>query len=82
MGLTDALRQQPDRKTSSHGKPVNPRANRRSLKAHHEAASPAPPSSTHREAEHKPEGPRPAKVRTGIVSVNGRDVGVMHCQRS
>lgn len=42
----------------------------------------APPSSAHPEpAEQQAAGYQGAKVRTGIVSVNGQDVGVMHCRR-
>ena len=41
----------------------------------------AAPTSAHPDPEQEIESPRPTKVRTGIVSVNGQDVGVMHCRR-
>jgi hypothetical protein len=40
------------------------------------------PSSAHPGPEEEAGVPQPTGVRTGIVSVNGRDVGVMHCRRS
>ena len=40
----------------------------------------APPSS-HQDPEQEIDTHRSTKVRTGIVSVNGQDVGVMHCLR-
>jgi hypothetical protein len=44
----------------------------RTLKPHHNSAV---PTSAHPEQEPEPS----AKVRTGIVSVNGQDVGKMRC---
>ncbi len=42
----------------------------------------ATPSSAHPDpAEQEAANYQSAKVRTGIVSVNGQDVGVMHCRR-
>ena len=45
-------------------------------------ASVPPPSSAHPDPA-EPEGAnnQSAEVRTGIVSVNGQDVGIMHCRR-
>jgi hypothetical protein len=40
------------------------------------------PSSAHPGPEEEPERPQPASGRTGIVSVNGRDVERMHCRQS
>lgn len=40
------------------------------------------PSSAHPDPEREPESPLPAAGRTGIVSVNGRDVERMHCRHS
>lgn len=41
-----------------------------------------PPSSAHPDpADQERANYQSAKVRTGIVSVNGQDVGVMHCRR-
>jgi hypothetical protein len=37
------------------------------------------PASTHPDPEQEKENLPPAKVRTGIVSVNGHDVGQMRC---
>jgi hypothetical protein len=42
----------------------------------------AQPSSAYPDPEQQPESSGPARVRTGIVSVNGQDVGVMHCRPS
>jgi hypothetical protein len=39
----------------------------------------AQPISTHTDPEQERESSPQNKVRTGIVSVNGRDVGEMHC---
>ena len=42
----------------------------------------ATPSSAHPDpAEQEAANYQSEKVRTGIVSVNGQDVGVMHCRR-
>ena len=40
------------------------------------------PSSAYPDPEQEPESPQPAAGRTGIVSVNGRDVERMHCRQS
>lgn len=47
----------------------------RTLKPHRNPADPLSPMSAHPEQESEPS----AKVRTGIVSVNGQDVGKMRC---
>jgi len=39
------------------------------------------PTSAHPDPEQGAENPPPANCRTGIVSVNGQDVGLMHCRR-
>ncbi len=41
--------------------------------------APARPVSSHADPEQDRESPSNSKVRTGIVSVNGRDVGEMRC---
>lgn len=46
------------------------------------AANAALPSSAYPDPEQGTDSSPSAKVRTGIVSVNGCDVGVMHCHRS
>jgi len=47
----------------------------RTLKAHRNSAESPSPMSAHPEQESEPA----AKVRTGIVSVNGQDVGKVRC---
>jgi hypothetical protein len=47
----------------------------RTLKSHSNSANSMLPMSAHPEQEPEPA----AKVRTGIVSVNGQDVGKMRC---
>ena len=39
------------------------------------------PVSSHPDPEQESDSPAPSKVRTGIVSVNGRDIEIMHCRR-
>jgi len=50
--------------------------------AHNDPSTPPLPSSAYPDPEQEAGKPHSGKVRTGIVSVNGCDVGVMHCQRS
>lgn len=50
--------------------------------AHSDPSSPPQPSSARPNPEPDAEKSHSGKVRTGIVSVNGCDVGVMHCRRS
>ena len=79
MGWNDA-----GRHVKRHGKQV-PDARKGGRGAN--AAGPrkrraAQPSSAYPDPEQEPENPATAGVRTGIVSVNGQDVGVMHCRHS
>lgn len=53
----------------------------RKVTAHSDPSSLAQPSSAHPNPEQVAEKSHSGKVRTGIVSVNGCDVGVMHCHR-
>jgi len=49
--------------------------------ARHRRGQTTGPISSHPDPEQESDIPAPSKVRTGIVSVNGQDVGVMHCRR-
>ena len=62
------------------------RGDRKHAHLHHSGATlrPAakrhvPPGSAHPDPEQERDSSPQRKVRTGIVSVNGRDVGEMHC---
>lgn len=50
--------------------------------AHNNPSPPPSPSSAYPNPEQEAGSSHSGKVRTGIVSVNGCDVGVMHCRRS
>jgi hypothetical protein len=56
-------------------------ATHRKSTAHSDPSSPPQPSLAHPDPEQDTGGSPSAKARTGIVSVNGCDVGVMHCHR-
>jgi hypothetical protein len=51
----------------------------RRVKAHRKPANANPPVSAHADPEQPAEPSSKAKARTGIVSVNGQDVGEMRC---
>ena len=53
----------------------------RKATAHSDPSSQPSPSPAHPSPEQPAENLHSAKVRTGIVSVNGCDVGIMHCRR-
>jgi len=59
----------------------NERGTRASGTHRKSTAHPALPSSGYPDPEHEAENSYSSEVRTGIVSVNGCDVGVMHCRR-
>jgi len=72
MGLR-TLRRETGRKAADAKRPVESGRHRRGQTSRTISAHPDP--------EQESESPKPPKVRTGIVSVNGQDVGVMHCRQ-
>jgi len=54
----------------------------RKATAHSDPSTPPLPNAAYPDPQQDSGSPPSAKVRTGIVSVNGCDVGVMHCRRS
>ena len=58
---------------------------KKAVNAKHRAETPRPrrgaTTSTHPDPEQGNDSLSSPKVRTGIVSVNGRDIEVMHCRR-
>jgi len=67
------------RETGSKAGNAKPRAEA----ARHRRGQLSSPASTsaHLDPEQEGDTSRSTKVRTGIVSVNGQDVGIMHCRR-
>lgn len=75
MGRMDTRRQAGQTRTKSETGASYTRGRRNHPNA------PSPSSSHPDPAEQEGASLPSAKVRTGIVSVNGQDVGVMHCHR-
>lgn len=69
------------RQVESPGNKPQGRARAIHSREHNDRASEPPPSSAHPDPADQPDANfQSAKVRTGIVSVNGQDVGIMHCR--
>jgi hypothetical protein len=88
MGLMDALRhaEQSGKRTAHQGAErlkkgiQNAEASiRHAAHPNRKGATPTHPVSTHADLEQERESRPSSKVRTGIISVNGRDVGEMRC---